>query len=258
MTKYAAVKLILLISVIFFILSLSQKNKLPDKKDILPQLYQEPAQTTADGERFKVSSGEANYWIEPVYEYELYGLVVSYHHSAVWWDYYHKEWGDSLNVKDICVIWGDNIETEVYKKMSFSSGSWTCYPRYTGSPAERQETHLKYKPEFLSNNHILAESKEVKNILLQARKGDQIYLKGYLANYYDKSGNIIRKTSISRNDKLPGGKFACETVYLTDFKILKAANKEWRFVNSWSKYLGLIASAVLVIGYFKAPVIKLG
>ena len=41
-------------------------------------------------------------------------MIVSYHHSASFIDISHKQWNDYLNTKDICVIWGRNVETGVY------------------------------------------------------------------------------------------------------------------------------------------------
>jgi len=75
------IKIILLISIILFGISFFQKGKLPDKEDVLEQLYQEPLQTETDAAPFKTERGGIVYDISPLYDYELYGLIVSYHHS---------------------------------------------------------------------------------------------------------------------------------------------------------------------------------
>jgi len=84
------IKVVLLISIIFFSISFFRKDKLPDKEEILEQLYQEPVQTETDVAPFKKERGGIIYEITPLYDYQLYGLIVSYHHSKSWWDYYHE------------------------------------------------------------------------------------------------------------------------------------------------------------------------
>lgn len=244
------IKIILLVSVILFCVSFFQKDKLPDKNDILEELYQNPAQTKTLEGSFEIKKGEIVYTITPLYNYELYGLVVTYHHSASWFDYYHTEWKDFLNVKDVCVIWGDNIETEVYKSMKFKSGSFTCYTKFKSRTS--QEVWSQFRNNNLSNNHLLVDSQEINETIMSAKKGDQIYIKGYLAEYSNEDGSFQRSSSISRADK---GNGACETIYVTDFKILKKANLSWRLVYSFSKY-SIIACLVILLILFFTPLKK--
>ena len=180
-------KIILLIGIALLVVSFIQKNKLPfSKNEVVEELFQEPIQTKIDKDEFKVNSNGIAYTITPLYDYELYGLVVSYHNSNYWLDYYHNEWKDFINVKDICVIWGDNISTEVYKAMKFSSGSWTCYAKF--NHGIKKEIWSKYKSNCLSNNHLLSDNEEIKKILKKVEAGDQIYLKGYLSEYSNDEG----------------------------------------------------------------------
>ena len=39
------IKIILVIAILFFVISFFQKNRLPDKEEIVGELYQEPLQT---------------------------------------------------------------------------------------------------------------------------------------------------------------------------------------------------------------------
>ena len=164
------IKIILVIAILLFLVSFFQKNRLPDKGEIAEQLYQEPIQTTIDISEFKANKGGIVYTIKPLYNYELYGLIISQHYSKGWFDYYHKEWDDFLNIKDLCVIWGDNIKSEIYKKMKFKSGSYTCYSEFRARTNSSDWSQFNHS--CLSNNHLLSDNKKIDKIIMKAEKGD--------------------------------------------------------------------------------------
>lgn len=258
------IKILFLISVVLFVVSIFQKGKLPDKEEILDELYQEPIQVKTEESPFETKRGEITYNIEPLYAYELYGLVVSYHDSESWFDYYHKQWQDFINVRDICVIWGNNIENEVYKQMEFSNGSFTCYPKFKRN--SDSQWWSKYENSSLSNNHLLVfrnlknseitkepegrmsySNEEIFKIIKKAEKGDQVHLKGQLVEYSHDGNSFKRGTSVTRTDT---GNGACETIYVTDFEILKEGNSDWRDIHSFTKYSMLVLFVFLVIDFF--------
>ena len=217
-----------------WILSGMFKDRLPGQEEIMPELFREPKQTPTENEPFSVKAKDIKYTITPLYNYELYGLIVSYHHSSVWWDLDHDQWKDYLNVKDLCVVWGENIKNGVYDRMTYHSGSWTCYMNW-----KDWDTGKLYHANALSNNHLLTADPDLSQKILKAQAGDQIYLKGHLVSYANGEG-FQRGTSITRDDEGDG---ACETVYLKDFKVLKPANVMWRNVHQFSFWaiVGLIA-----------------
>lgn len=239
------IKITLLIGIALFIYSYFQKDNLPPKDEILSELYQAPLQTETQASPFKIEKEGIIYDIAPLFNYELYGLVVSYHHSESWFDYYHERWKDFINLKDICVIWGNNIETEVYKDLKFSNGSFTCYFESKRS-IDGQGVLKKFRYDAGSNNHLLSGSEQINSEILKAEKGDQIYLKGYLVQY-SHDNQPFRNSSATRSDT---GNGACETIYLADFKILKKANSFWRSANSFSKYLIAACLVFLIIFVF--------
>jgi len=239
------IKVLLLISIILFVYSYFRKDNLPGKGDILDQLYQEPIQTETDAAPFTKEKGGIVYNITPIYNYELYGLVVSYHHSKSWFDYYHEKWKDFINIKDVCVIWGNNIETEVYKEMKFNSGSWTCYFKFKSGTS--QEVWSKFKNDSGSNNHLLSDIEEVNEMIMNVEEGDQVYLKGYLVEYSSNEG-FRRGTSVTRTDT---GNGACETIYVTDLQIIKKANPLWHSIYSFSKYSIIACFVILLLLFFK-------
>ena len=153
-----------------------------------------------------------------------------------------------MNIKDVCVVWGENIKSGVYQKMKFTSGSWTCYFK-----SDTREEWVKFRDDNLSNNHLLADNEIIEKVILSAKKGDQIHLKGFLASYSKKDGTFTRGTSISRTDK---GNHACETIFLTDFQILKSANPGWRLASALSKYLIIICLFLSIASMFRRPNIK--
>jgi len=221
--------------IVLFFLAISPRKRLPGPDALLEDLLLEPGQWEVDLEPFEVEVRDTVYTITPLYEYELFGLIVSCHDSRSWWDLYHKKWGDNLNLKDLCVIWGANATNDAYQRIKFSSGSWTCYCQ-TGD----RQAWGQFDIHSLSNNHLLSENKEINKVLLRARRGDQIRLYGYLAEYAHRDGTFKRGTSTTRTDE---GNGACETIYLEEFEILKRSNVFWHWLHAFSKLL-LLGSAV--------------
>ncbi len=129
---------------------------------------------------------------------------------------YHEQWGDYLNLKDLCVVWGDNISTEVYRDMRFSNGSFTCYYKWPN-----QEVGSRFNPNQLFNNHLISNDSELNSTIMAVRRGDQVRLKGYLAEYSRMGSSSHRSTSTSCTDS---GNGACETIWVEDFEILSRAN----------------------------------
>ena len=95
--------------------SYTYKDALPD-----PDFYQvrqlaEPRQSPSSRGPFEVRAGDQTYRIDPKFAYELDGVVVSYHDADSISDIYHEDlWADFLNLRDLCVIWGDNVRSGGY------------------------------------------------------------------------------------------------------------------------------------------------
>ena len=233
------VKTLLLISIGLVVLSFFLKDRLPPADEILDSLRSEPVQERAElPPPFEVVRKGATYTVAPLYNYDLYGMVVSYHNSDSFVDISHKRWKDYLNVKDLCVIWGKNVESDVYLRMKFSSRDFTCYYTYPD-----EETLRLFRESCLSNNHLLSADPSLIRSIMKARRGDQIHLRGYLAMYDQKQTGFHRGTSISRHDR---GNGACETVYVTDFAVLKRANPRWRAVFNIS-LLSSVAGIIFLL-----------
>jgi len=240
------IKIILLIGVILLLVSYFKKNDLPQREQILSSLYQEPSQIEIGMEPFQIEKGEFTYQITPKYSYELYGLVVACYDSENWLDVFHKE--DPLNTRDICVIWGDNLKTDVYQKMKFKHGEFTCYWEF--KQKIDSSWYSKFNSSQGSNSHFLPKDDEIYKTTKEVAVGDQIYFKGYLVDYSVESsdgGVRTRNTSITRTDV---GNGACEVVYVIDFQILKKGNSVYSLINRVSKYSIIVCLILLLILIF--------
>ena len=232
-------RVLLPVAALAFVASLVMRHRLPGPDRILEPLLQAPVQAS-DGvpEPFDVTRKDIVYTVTPLYSYELWGLVVSYHHSASFVDISHRQWKDFLNTKDVCVLWGRNVETGVYKRMRFRNRDFTCYYRYPD-----RETGELFTENALSNNHILPADAQVAEAVRRARTGDQVHFKGWLVSYGLKGAPYARGSSTVRTDR---GNGACEVVYVTDFEVLRAANPVWRSLHGLALVLAAAALAALV------------
>lgn len=235
-----------LFSILFYLICVYVETKFPDADFYDKSVLKNPVQYKTDKKPFFVKEGGINYFINPKYEYSLEGVVVSFHNTHAWWDVYHKSsWKDYINIKDLCVIWGANVSSEIYKKIHFSSGSWTCYVQW-----DDYETGRIFSMSSLSNNHILSSSKSIKKLLKDVSIGDHIKFNGYLSEYSHDQG-FFRGTSVTRFDT---GNGACETVFLSDFEIIKKAHPFAFYLKSLFGYFIFISIFGMIFAFLKTPV----
>jgi len=232
-------RVILPLSALALIVSFFMRNRLPDRSLVLDPLLQNPAQTKSGvPEPFEVSRKNVTYTVTPLFSYELWGMIVSYHDAASFIDVSHKQWNDFINTKDICVIWGKNVETGVYERMTFRNRDFTCFFRYPD-----RETRSLFAEDGLSNNHLLPADELVAATVRKARKGDQVRFKGWLVSYGQKGAPYSRGSSTVRNDR---GNGACEVVFVTEFDILRQANAGWRTSFRFSLVLVALSLVTLI------------
>ncbi len=222
------------------------KDKLPapDFYDI--NLLAEPLQQETERLPFTSQVGDQQYSITPKYDYELQGVIVSFNNSDSITDiWHHKRWQDFLNERDLCVIWGDNVRSGVYNNMKFEHDSWTCWAYWPDSA-----TGQLFKGNALSNNHLLIDNAALRKVLMKSEIGDHVRFKGVLAEYANKANGFQRGTSITRNDS---GNGACETVYLTEFEIIKKANSGLRQIYVIAKGVAIASLIGFLVMFFITP-----
>lgn len=227
------------VSLIWLFVSFWNRNDLPRDVDLLPALASEPKQDATDKRPFVAIYNEVEYLVEPEYEYELYGMIVSYrHHEGD--SRMHRRAGDHLNMLDVCVVWGGNAANPLLHKLDFWNGIFTCNVKTSDQDA--WDSFDIYK---LSNNHLISDDDFIRDQVKGIRIGDQIRVRGYLASYSNDGGGK-RGTSTTRLDTGDG---ACETLYVEHFDVIRAATSGWRI----SMYASLAIFLLAVFFHFRRP-----
>ena len=238
-------KVMLLAAITLLVISFFQKDKLPIPGFFSQAVLSEPRQTPTQSSPFETKVNDQTYTVTPLFDYELSGVVVTDYESGSLGDiYHHRQWKDFLNVKDLCVVWGQNVKSGVFRKLRYDSGPWTCFFQ-----TPDRKTSAAFRSDQLSNNHLLTDDIDLHHRIMRAAPGDQVRIKGVLANYQNTAAGFDRGTSISRTDT---GNGACETIYVTDFKIMKEANRVWRVIYQLSG----VAALVAVLGFIVTLLIR--
>lgn len=204
-----------------------------------PAIGEEPRQVRVDEPAFMASAESVDYRVQPLYEYELTGLVVSFRRFKPGIGL-HARWNDYINIADVCVVWGTNVDGLDLNRFKFWNGEFTC--NYSTRDAAAWG---RFEPDQLSNNHLLTNDARLKKVIGKLRVGDQIHLRGRLAEY-GQPGGPVRGTSTTRTDT---GNGACETIYLSEFRILDSMDNGWR-TAFWLAVGGLLAGLGL---WFSTP-----
>lgn len=225
----------LVLAVAFF-----NRNDLPGSIDFHPRLKDEPLQREIHAKPLNVAYAGIDYRVEPLYSYELYGLVVSYRqHDGQ--DSMHRWSRDHLNVADLCVVWGDTAFAPTLDKLDFWNGVFTCNVQTRDSVA-----WANFRMNQLSNNHLITADPFIRDRIADVRIGDQIRIKGRLARYGAAGNPSLRGTSTTRDDTGDG---ACETILVDEFEILVPGRSVWR-TAMWVSLLVLVATLAV---HFSLP-----
>jgi hypothetical protein len=233
----------MLSGLVLLLVALWKADSLPPAQQLRPELLDDPRQVPVGRPAFTAHAGGIDYKVQPLFRYDLYGLVVSRHDSDTWWDYIHKEWHDKLNVADLCVVFGENARTGAYRDIKFSSGQFVC-----NFQASTNEAYAAFDQAAGSNNHLLTTDAAIAERIRNTRIGDQIHFTGYLAEYSHNVGSGFRRgTSTVRTDS---GNGACETVFLESFEIVAPGSGPWPMLVKVA--IGMMVSGLLL--WFAAPV----
>lgn len=235
------VKVVLLAGLVILLGAILFKDRWPKRENLRPEVFQEPVQDSESvPEPFDVSERGYAYTVRPVFRYEIWGLVVSAHYSGSFLDVAHETWKDYLNIKDFCLLWGHNLETDAYQKLRYWNRDFTCY--YSWSD---QASGQAFSSSHISNNHLITPDGGLRKIIKAAARGDQIHISGWLASYGHKGSNAVRGTSTTRDDT---GNGACETIYVTSFEIIGRTNAGWRAAAPVS--LAVIGGCLALLLFF--------
>jgi hypothetical protein len=237
-----ALQVLIVLALTLWAICLWNRENLPGPESLAPQLFDAPVQTEVRKAPFLRTAGGTEYTIKPLYEYDLYGLVVSEHDSSAFWDWIHEAANDHLNVVDLCVVWGDDARRGSYRDVSFSSGEFVCYFRPKDAKAGADFDIYQ-----ISNNHLLTENPRLARALRGVHIGDEVHFHGFLSEYeHDQGFHFHRGTSVTRFDTGDG---ACETVYVTEAQVLRSHDRAWR-LGCW---ISAACVAGLVVAWFARP-----
>lgn len=222
----------------WLLLSFWNRNEIPGNIDYVPGVLTEPVQSRTSSGAFDLTFNAVNYLIEPEYDYDITGMVVSFRHhddnSRM-----HRLANDHLNMLDVCVVWGDNTTTAQLDKLEFWNGIFTCNVQ-----TRDQVAWDSFNMNQLSNNHLISADENIRDRVKDIRIGDQVRIRGQLAGYSSGAGK--RGTSTTRTDTGDG---ACETILVERFDIVQAATSFWRI----SMYVSLLILLSALALHFKRP-----
>ena len=211
-------KAFLIASAATLVVAFWNRNDLPSGIDFHAKLADEPRQRAIDAPPATLSYAGVEYRVEPLYDYELYGLVVSYRqHDGE--DSMHRWSNDHLNMADVCVVWSDTAFSPTLAELEFWNGIFTCNVQTRDSVA-----WSRFKMSQLSNNHLISADPSIREQVGDIRVGDQVRIKGSLARY-GAAGGPLRGTSTTRDDSGDG---ACETILVDELEIVVPASSGWR------------------------------
>ncbi len=231
--------IVILASFLGLVVSFWNRNDLPRNIEFLPEVLEEPRQTATRSKPFGATFNGIDYLVEPEYEYDLAGMVVSYrHHDGN--SRMHFLANDHLNMLDVCVVWGDTASNQLLHKINFWNGIFTCNVHTKDSAA-----WAAFSMEQLSNNHLISDDEIIRGKVKDIQIGDQIRVRGYLASYSSEKGGK-RGTSTTRTDT---GNGACETLFVEQFDIVGPATSAWRI----SMWVSLLVLALGLFVHFKRP-----
>lgn len=222
-------------------------QRLPPLESVKNDLRRDPIQTVAGTPSFKITYKGQTTDVFPQAEYQLWGMVVSHNDPFVWYtfDIAHDE--SSLDTRDFCVIWGDNIWKADYHNVHVHNDDNFCITRW------RSGTH-GFVNEKLSNNHLITNDEAIRKRISEVQIGDQIYLRGKLVNYSeDRWSGGVRRSSLNRTDT---GNGACEVLFVEELRILSSYNRLWAMAHHYSLYGIGGALVMMLVLFFLAPTPK--
>lgn len=192
----------------------AKKGEYPTPEGINPALHEAPIQTNIQRSKRTITYHGVGYIDEKLAEYEITGLVASHNNIHGFTDIYHDE--TSLDTKDVCLVWGENLKNTNYLKAHFKNAPWMCHVKWKQGEALNMHE--------ISNNHLITASGVIRDQINSIRKGDQIRIRGTLVNYRPADMPQSRISSMNRTDKGDG---ACEIILVDWVDIIKPAERVW-------------------------------
>lgn len=234
--------LVILASVLLLIVASKSRGELVDVDSVRPELLQEPIQVDTEIEPFSFAYAGKSYTVEPVADYELWGLVVSHNDIESFMDFVHD--ASSVDTKDLCVIWGPNLETNDFQQIEFTSGDFTCFFQFPSG--------VDFRFDSISNNHLITDNQSIRDVIANIRVGDQVHILGSLVNYQEAGTTFWRRSSTKRRDS---GNGACEVIFVDEIEIIEQGTPVWYALYPLAWIL-VIFSVLARVGLFVWKIVR--
>ena len=192
------IKMMFIVFIALLILrSCEHKKSYPAQPSKAVQL--EPIQSSTRKKTFSFKG----YIITPLADFEITAKILSR-------EKYHLGEEANLSPLDLALGWGRMSDDEVLKNIDVSqSNRWYYWETDTLPIPQREiETHS-------ANMHMIPKDDMIKSILLGAKEGDIVNIKGALVRV-DKGDSWYWQSSLSREDTGDG---ACEVVFVESAQI---------------------------------------
>lgn len=237
-------KFLLCIGILCLAYGWLEKGDLGSMTEIDQWSIEEPQQTVFHGAAFELPYRGKTYVLEPIADYEIEGLVVTRNDISAFDDIYHDE--NSVDVVDVCLVWGGNLDAELLGKIAFWSEPWSCNFQTNDGQAFRQ-----FSGDQLSNTHLLPASDSVAHTLRSIRRGDRVRLIGQLVNYYPQGEEWRRRNSSTiRTDT---GNGACEVMHVSSANVLSRGTANAYSIWSIGRFLAGAALLLWIFNFVALP-----
>ena len=193
------------------------KDRLPGPGQIEQDCLRAPDQHPTNQGEFTFDCRGHTFAVRPLAEYDLSGLVVRHDDVHSMLGLLHG--GNSVDTKDVAVVWGHMLQGEAYRQATYESKDGALRVRWSGPrPFDMTE---------VSNNHLITSSDALRRTIDAVHVGDQIRVKGLLVTCRAArapSGSMPASTP-AWEDTSNG---TCDVVFVESLETLKAANRPWR------------------------------
>jgi hypothetical protein len=143
---------------------------------------------------------------------------------------------ESLDTRDIAVIWGDNLRSNDFHKVEYNNSDTRVHWQHPRG--------VTFDDQCISNNHLITDNKRIREQISKVHIGDQIRIKGWLVDYQNvEVSGYWRKSSLSRKDVGDG---ACEVIFVKELEILKPATPGWYKLYDYG-WKGIIIIPVIML-----------
>jgi len=223
---------LLLVLFALSIYSCKKKNELPSYTQFPSEALRDPLQNPTTRSPFDAQINNQTHHVVPQFDYQISGLVVSSGFSKNM----AKRRNDDLNLMDVGLLWGSNLNPEIYQKITFkNNGVWLH------ANAKDCRVWKQLDQNRLSNSHLICTNPALRKQLKALHPGEIISIEGCLANY---SG---RNSSTVRTDRRGG---ACEIIWVDQLVILQDKTKPWALLSTISLYSLLALLFLKIVCFF--------